>query len=71
MVKKHVMYDKELVETQLINLLHSLQAALGALERLHGLTDDDIHSANLQKLGARYANLQYSNIQAQVRADKA
>lgn len=70
LVKKHVVYNKELDLDALDARLIKLLIALGALGLMFGITHEEALDANIAKLSKRYEGLKYSDTAAQVRADK-
>ena len=69
-IKKAAIYNKQLDTELLANQLQALLVAMGALGLMFGLSVDECLAANIVKLSKRYASLQYSDQQAQDRADK-
>lgn len=69
-IKKHTIYEKPL---NLENVCEELGDLLFYMQRVMfvtGLSLNTILDANVKKLQARYHKMQYSNEQAQARADK-
>lgn len=69
-IKKHVYYDKELDIENVIEELGDLQFYIQAVMQLINVTDATVKAMNIHKLEQRYPSGQYSNEQAQARADK-
>lgn len=73
-IKKHVIYNKDLDIEHLIEELGDLEFYLEGVRRCTGITREQCLRHNLEKLShgqnARYASGQYSDQQAQDRADK-
>lgn len=73
-IKKHVIYDKPLDVTNVIEELGDLEFYLQGIRESLGITREQTLHANLTKLltgkNARYAEGIYSDAQAQARADK-
>lgn len=70
-IKRHTVYNKELdvenVKEELGDLLFFMQGIM----REFGWTFEDLMAANMLKLSKRYSSGNYSDEQAQNRADKA
>lgn len=73
-VKKHVIYDKELDVEKLQASLNLMNLVIAYFYDMYDFFHDDILEGNLNKLlkgkNARYAEGEYSDKQAQSRADK-
>ena len=73
-IKKHVIYNKELDIEHLTEELGDLEFYLEGIRRCAGITREECLRHNLDKLShgekARYASGEYSDEQAQTRADK-
>jgi NTP pyrophosphatase (non-canonical NTP hydrolase) len=69
-IKHHLDYEQELNMANLIEELGDMRFYLQAIQNLYGLTDEVILQANAVKLSVRYRNLEYSDEQARLRADK-
>lgn len=69
-IKKHVVYNKELDRTNVIEELGDLEFYMEKLRQNLGITREETIIVNIEKLGKRYAN-GYSDQAAQARADKA
>jgi len=70
LVKKHVIYNKELDLVQLEAALINLAAHIGAVGRLYFMHRDLTLNHNISKLSKRYEGLKYSDQAAQARKDK-
>ena len=70
-VKKYAVYNKpELNMEHLLQHMIRYVYALRSVRDQFGFSDEDVHSANLKKLGKRYASLTYTDNAALERADK-
>ena len=69
-VKKVAIYNKPMDRENLLEELGDLEFYLEGLRQSAGITRDEVLAANITKLGKRYKNHQYSDTQAQERADK-
>lgn len=69
-VKKHVIYEKEIDRENVIEELGDLEFYLEGVRQSLNISREETLEANIAKLGKRYKGLQYSNEQAQNRADK-
>lgn len=69
-IKKQVIYRKELDRQNVIEELGDLEFYMEGLRQGLGVTREQCLQANIDKLGTRYKNFQYSNEKAQARADK-
>lgn len=70
-VKKHAIYGKELDRDNVVEELGDLEFYLEGLRQGLGISREECIQGNIDKLGKRYKNHQYSNEQAIARADKA
>lgn len=69
-IKKKVIYRKELDLENVIEELGDLEFYMEGLRQGLGITREQCLAANINKLGTRYKNFEYSNEKAQTRADK-
>lgn len=69
-VKKAVIYRKPLDRKNVVEELGDLEFYMEGLRFKLGITREETLAANIDKLGERYKGHQYSNQQAQDRADK-
>lgn len=69
-VKKSVIYNKPLDRENVIEELGDIEFYLEGLRQGLGITREETIGANINKLGERYEGHQYSDAQAQDRADK-
>lgn len=69
-VKKAVMYRKPIDRENVIEELGDLEFYMEGLRQGLGITREETIEANIEKLGKRYKGHQYSDQQAQDRADK-
>ena len=69
-VKKATIYNKPLDHENMIEELGDLEFYMSRVRQLIGVSRDDVLEHNYAKLSKRYAKGQYSNKQAQERADK-
>jgi NTP pyrophosphatase (non-canonical NTP hydrolase) len=69
-VKKAVMYRKDIDRENVIEELGDLEFYMEGLRQGLGITREETIEANISKLGKRYKGHQYSDQQAQDRADK-
>jgi len=69
-VKKNVIYRKPLDRENVIEELGDLEFYMEGLRSSLGITREQTLEHNIEKLGKRYAGLEYSNKQAIDRADK-
>jgi hypothetical protein len=67
--KKHWAYNKDLIFSDVAEKLQSVTDNMNALANFFGLTGEAVLDANVEKLGKRYKNHQYSDEQAIKRAD--
>lgn len=70
-VKKSTIYQKPLDRANVIEELGDLEFYMEGLRASLGITREETLRHNMQKLDKRYGTGQYSNEQAQARADKA
>ena len=70
-VKKAVMYRKQIDMENIIEELGDLEFYMEGLRQGLGITREETIEANIEKLGKRYKGHNYSDQQAQDRADKA
>lgn len=69
-VKKHAIYQKPLDMTNVIEELGDLEFFMEGLRAALGISRDEVLAKNISKLSMRYHSGNYSNQQAQQRADK-
>ena len=69
-VKKSTIYNKPLDIINVIEELGDIEFYMEGLRQSLGITRQQTIDANISKLGKRYASGNYSNEQAQNRADK-
>lgn len=70
-VKKAVMYRKQIDMENIIEELGDIEFYMEGLRQGLGITREETIEANIEKLGKRYKGHNYSDQQAQDRADKA
>jgi NTP pyrophosphatase (non-canonical NTP hydrolase) len=70
-IKKYVIYNKELDIENVIEELGDLEFYMQDLREKLGITREKTLLHNMEKLSKRYKDFQYSDQQAQDRADKA
>jgi len=70
-IKKHVIYNKELDMVSLIKYLNEVESCLASTRADFDFTREQTLEANIAKLSVRYNGLKYSDKAAQERADKA
>jgi NTP pyrophosphatase (non-canonical NTP hydrolase) len=69
-VKKAVIYNKSLDRVNVIEELGDLEFYMEGLRQGYGITREETLIANIAKLGKRYEGMRYTDMAAQVRADK-
>jgi len=69
-IKKYTIYRKELDRENLMEELGDLEFYMGRLRGILGISRTQTLAHNMDKLAKRYAGFQYSDQQAQERADK-
>jgi hypothetical protein len=69
-IKKFTVYNKPVEDTNILGAVVVLLSNLRAMEEFSGLTYEEVHTANVEKLSKRYPELKYSDASAQARADK-
>ncbi len=69
-VKKSVIYRKPIDRDNVVEELGDLEFYMEGLRQGLGITREETLQANIEKLGDRYKGHQYSDQQAQDRADK-
>ena len=69
-IKKYVIYQKPLDRENVVEELGDLEFYMEGLRQAAGITREECLKANVAKLGKRYSGGTYSNIDAQLRADK-
>lgn len=69
-VKKATIYNKPLDHENMVEELGDLEFYMSRVRQLIGVSRDEVLKNNYAKLSKRYAKGQYSNEQAQERADK-
>ena len=70
-IKKHVVYGKELDRTNIVEELGDLRFYMQAVQNLYHISEIELLQHNADKLATRYVNLNYSDMAAITRADKA
>jgi len=70
-IKKHVVYGKELDRTNIVEELGDLRFYMQAVQNLYHISEIELLQHNAEKLATRYVNLNYSDMAAITRADKA
>lgn len=69
-IRKHVVYNKELDRTNVVEELGDLRFYMQAMQNLLGISEQEVLQHNACKLMVRYEGLEYSDAAAQARADK-
>ena len=69
-IKKMAIYRKDIDRENVIEELGDLEFYMEGLRQGLGITREETIQANIDKLGKRYQGHQYSDVQAQNRADK-
>jgi hypothetical protein len=69
-VKKRAIYRKALDLAAVKNALEHLEYGIAGVRHSLDFTREECLEANIQKLGKRYEGMRYSDVAAQVRADK-
>jgi len=69
-IKKHVIYNKELDRENVIEELGDIEFYMEGLRQGLNIRREEVLSHNIAKLGARYADMRYTDAAAQQRADK-
>lgn len=69
-VKREVIYNKTLDRANVIEELGDLEFYMEGLRQAYGITRQQTLDANRRKLEQRYAGAHYSDMAAQLRADK-
>lgn len=69
-IKKAVIYNKPLDRDNVIEELGDIEFYMEGLRQSLNITREETILANIEKLGKRYSSGNYSNQQAQDRADK-
>ena len=69
-VKKATIYGKPLDHKNMVEELGDLEFYMSRIRQIIGVSREDILEHNFKKLSKRYAKGNYSNEQAQERADK-
>ena len=69
-VKKHAIYQKSLDITNVVEELGDLEFFMEGLRATLGISREEVLAKNINKLSVRYHSGEYSNHQAQRRADK-
>lgn len=69
-IKKHTIYQRELDRENVIEELGDLEWTLERIRQILCISREETLDANIDKLTVRYPNLEYSNENAQTRADK-
>ena len=69
-VKKATIYNKPIDRENVIEELGDLEFYMEGLRQVMNISREEVISANMAKLGKRYRTGQYSDQQAQERADK-
>lgn len=70
LIKKVVVYQKDVELDKIVKELSSLETVLDALRDSCDITYEECLEANIAKLGKRYEGFKYSDSAAQTRADK-
>ena len=70
-IKKHVLYNKDLDRANIVEELGDFEFYKIGICQALGISQEEILTANMRKLSTRYSAKQYSDAQAQARADKA
>lgn len=70
-IKKHVIYNKSLDVTNVIEELGDMEFYMEGLRQELGILRELTVQQNIAKLSVRYSSMSYSDQQAQERADKA
>lgn len=69
-VKKYVIYNKDIDFQNIVEELGDIEFYMEGLRQSFGITREQTLAANIAKLGKRYSGGTYSDLDAQVRADK-
>ena len=69
-IKKHAVYTKPIDRENVIEELGDIEFYMAGLRQGLGITREETLKHNIDKLGKRYKGHNYSNKQAQQRADK-
>jgi len=69
-LKKEFIYNKPPDRKNIVEELGDLRFYIQAVMNLYGITEQEVLQENANKLSVRYKTLRYSDIAAQVRADK-
>lgn len=69
-IKKYVIYNKDLDIENVVEELGDLEFYMEGLRQGLDITREETITANIKKLGVRYSGGVYSDVDAQVRADK-
>lgn len=69
-VKKYVVYNKDIDRENLVEEMGDIEFYMEGLRSSLGITREETITANMVKLGKRYSGGTYSDLDAQVRADK-
>lgn len=69
-IKKHVIYRKPLDRYNVLEELGDIEFFLEGLRQALNISREETLQLNMEKLGTRYKDFQYSNEQAVTRADK-
>lgn len=69
-IKKHVIYDKPLDYTNVVEELGDLEFYMEQMRQALSIKREATLDANMKKLAERYKNYQYTDQQAQDRNDK-
>jgi len=70
LIKKYVVYGKEIDIKNIIEELGDMEFYMEGLRKAFNITREDTLIENIKKLGTRYGQGKYSDLDAQVRADK-
>lgn len=68
--KRYIIYNKELDRENVIEELGDLEFYMEGVRQSLDITREETIAANINKLGKRYNNFNYTDKQAQERADK-
>lgn len=69
-VKKFVVYGKDLDRVNVVEEIGDIEFYLQGLRNAFDITREETLEVNIKKLGVRYSGGSYSDVDAQVRADK-
>jgi NTP pyrophosphatase (non-canonical NTP hydrolase) len=69
-IKKYVIYNKDVDRVNVVEEMGDIEFYMEGLRASLGITREETITANMVKLGKRYSGGTYSDLDAQVRADK-